>query len=54
MVHCDDYGRFYIVDRFKQLIKYNGFQVGEHVNANLGTISISFHAYELLNQILRF
>ncbi|KAI0224038.1 4-coumarate--CoA ligase-like 5 [Lamellibrachia satsuma] len=27
MAHYDDYGRFYIVDRYKQLIKYKGFQV---------------------------
>ncbi|KAI0222578.1 putative 4-coumarate--CoA ligase 3 [Lamellibrachia satsuma] len=27
MAHYDDYGRFYIVDRYKQLIKFKGFQV---------------------------
>ncbi|KAI0213238.1 4-coumarate--CoA ligase 2 [Lamellibrachia satsuma] len=27
MAYYDDYGRFYIVDRYKQLIKYKGFQV---------------------------
>ena len=32
MAHYDDYGRFYIVDRYKQLIKFKGFQVGEKIN----------------------
>ncbi|KAK2171955.1 hypothetical protein NP493_1012g00002 [Ridgeia piscesae] len=27
MAHYDDCGRFYIVDRYKQLLKYNGYQV---------------------------
>ncbi|KAI0222583.1 putative 4-coumarate--CoA ligase 1 [Lamellibrachia satsuma] len=27
MAHYDETGRFYIVDRYKQLVKYNGYQV---------------------------
>ena len=32
MAHYDDYGRFYIVDRYKQLIKYKGIQVGDKIS----------------------